>query len=115
MKIDWKKTTASYTLGAFMLGAVGCADCWNQKAQSGGIFGTYAGEYHIVKYSGGKVVEDFWLHDVKVTQNENTDGCLVVKNGNVFEIQGDVTTVRLKRSFNGPDIVPSDLVTYPSR
>ena len=92
---------------ALALLIAGCADFGNHLQR--GLFSNTAGDYHILKYSGGKVVEDYWVRHVKVTQNEHTDGLFFIWHGAIIEVQGDVTSVRLAHDFAGPEVLPPQI------
>lgn len=104
-----KRILSLFALLTFLLLA-GCADFRNGIQKN--LVDNTAGNYHILKYSGGKLVEEFWLHNVKVTQNTNTDGLYFIKDGHIFEVQGDVTIVRFDGDFQGPDVIPQHLLQY---
>lgn len=74
----------------FLLG--GCADAVNQLQR--GTINNFAGDYHIIKYSGGKVVEEYKLRNIKVTQEAGTDGVFFIHKGVQYEVLGDLTIKR---------------------
>lgn len=86
---------------AALVTLAGCADFANQVDR--GLMNNSAGDYRIVKYSGGQVVEDYWLHNIRVTQNSHTDGCFFVYKNLIVEVEGDVTVTRFKDGFKGED------------
>ena len=86
-----------------VLSLTGCADSVNTLQR--GTLNNFAGEYHIIQYSGGKVVAEFMLHDIKVTQEQGTDGVFFIHKGTQYEINGEYNIRRLSEPFPGPDVV----------
>jgi hypothetical protein len=100
-----KKTLLAVVAALFM---TGCANAFNRVDRT--FFQNSAGDYHLVQYTlAGNV--DYWVHNIKVTQEHETDGVFFfLADGTMVEIQGPVTSVRLKHGFDGPDRLPANLL-----
>lgn len=90
---------------------IGCGNVVNRLDR--GLFKNSAADYHIFKNTGNTAapLEDYWVHNIKVTQESGTDGLFFILDGNVIEIQGAVTSVRLENGFTGPNKLPAHLLT----
>lgn len=75
----------------------GCASWNNDIAASGGLFGTYKGNYVVISQSGGEIVDVWILTDVFVESVHGSDGWRFIDgSGNVTFIGGDVKATRIK-------------------
>lgn len=95
---------------ATILVLAGCGNLENQIQRD--LLDNRPGNYQVLKYSGGAVVEEYLLRNVKVTQNEDTDGVYFVWNGRTFEVQGDVTIVRLADAWKGVERIPPHIMDH---
>lgn len=68
------------------------------------------GSYHIIQYHPGTDKENhYWLRDVRVTQENGTDGVFFIKDGILFELTGTLTVIRLAGDFTGAESMPDGL------
>ena len=85
-----------YALLASTLMLAGCANYWNTVARDGGMFGSYNGDWVVVKYSGGKIMDVWKLQNSLVQSEEHSDGWLFQDNdGNAVNIGGDTKHFRI--------------------
>lgn len=73
----------------------GCAKWQNDVSARGGLFGSYEGDYVVINYSGGEIMDVWVLEDVYVNSEENSDGWRFSdEEGNVIFVAGDVKVIR---------------------
>ena len=72
-----------------------CAGFWQKVDQKGGIVGSYNGNWVIVNYSGGRIVDVWKLENTLVQSETQSDGWLFTdKAGNPVNIGGDAKAIR---------------------
>lgn len=75
----------------------GCAKACNTMDRDGGIIGSYAGDWVVVNYSGGRIMDVWKLENVMVQSEAQSDGWLFKDSaGNVINIGGDAKAIRFK-------------------
>ena len=93
------KSFIAILLVAFLASLSGCAKLDNAIARDGGLWGSYKGDWIVVKYSGGKITDVWKLKDVMVQSEEHSDGWVFQDNaGNVFNLGGDTKAIRVKEA-----------------
>ena len=79
-----------------------CAKWHNRVKADGGVFGTYSGDWIVVKQSGGHITDVFKLNNVMVQSEAGSDGWLFVdESGNPIHIGGDMKAIRVNKNKEG--------------
>jgi hypothetical protein len=74
----------------------GCEKMFNQMERDGSLIGSTAGDWVVVKYSGGRITDVWKLHNVMVQSEMHSDGWLFKDaSGNMVNIGGDVKATRV--------------------
>ncbi len=108
--MNFRLHTACALLGVLLAATLsGCSNIVNSLDR--GLKSTTPGDYHIVRMGVQGPVEEYWLHNIQVTQEHGSDGVFWVKDGNVFELQGPLTVIKLAKGFEGPDQMPAYALT----
>ena len=94
-----KIMTAIVIISALSLG--GCAKFWNRVDADGGFFGSYPGNYIVLKYNGGKITDLWKLRNVMLQSEAGSDGWLFKdNNGHMVHIGGDMKSIRVDRDVD---------------
>lgn len=73
---------------------VGCAESGNKIAKDDGIFSQYDGNYIVINYSGGKIMDVWKLNGIYVLSEENLDSWCFCINDTVIMLNGDAKIIR---------------------
>ena len=79
------------------LTCTGCASCQNEIKMSGGLVGTYPGDYIVLNQSGGDTLDVWKLRNVYVEEH-GPGWRFPDNNGNMVFIGGDVKVTRIINS-----------------
>ena len=74
----------------------GCKGTCNDVKQRGGLIGTYAGDFIVIRQNGGDIMDVWKLNEVYVQSETNSDGWRFDDDkGNIIQIGGDAKVIRM--------------------
>lgn len=117
-----KKLLLILTVSVIMTTFTGCARFFNKVDADGSLIGSTAGDWIVIKQSGGHITDVWKLEEQFVQSEPGSDGWLFIdQDGNPVHVGGDMKAIRIKNKKD--DIFDSyieyhmehDSLTYAQR